>query len=283
MHAISSSRRGSAMYVVLWLVVLLLLTAGRAYPQSSSTILGVVKDTSGAIVPGASVTIQNEDTAQIRSTSTDNDGAYRVPALQAGHYSVRVEKDGFNAHLDRGLILDVAQELAVNPVLQVGTSQQEVTVTGETSQVETVTSSLGSLVNDQKVAELPLNGRNYLDLTLMLPGVAKNQNLGTVAGSSGTSYSSNGAPIIANNFLLDGTSIVNPVGWNPTSIAGTTLGLDGIQEFKIITNGFSAEYGMTMGSQMVMVSKGGTNQFHGDAFEYLRNDWMRATISITSR
>jgi outer membrane receptor protein involved in Fe transport len=264
------------MHVAFWLAVLLVLTAGRAYPQSSSTILGVVKDTSGAIVPGASVTVQNEDTAQIRTTTTGSDGAYRVPALQAGHYSVRVEKDGFNAHLDRGLVLDVAQELAVNPVLQVGASQQQVTVTGETPQVETVTSSLGSLVNDQKVAELPLNGRNYLDLTLMLPGVAKNQNLGTVAGSSGTSYSSNGAPIIANNFLLDGTSIVNPVGWNPTSIAGTTLGLDGIQEFKIITNGFSAEYGMTMGSQMVMVSKGGTNQFHGDAFEYLRNDALDA-------
>ena len=92
MHATPSRRHRPAMHVAFWLAVLLVLTAGRAYPQSSSTILGVVKDTSGAIVPGASVTVQNEDTAQIRTTTTGSDGAYRVPALQAGRYSVRVEK-----------------------------------------------------------------------------------------------------------------------------------------------------------------------------------------------
>jgi len=127
-------------------------------------------------------------------------------------------------------------------------------------------------VNEQKLAELPLNGRNYLDLTLLQPGISQNTvviQLG--GGAGGTIYSSNGAPIISNNFLLDGTPTQNVLGYNGASAVGTTLGLDGIREYKVITNAFSAEYGMNMGSQMTIVSKGGSNQFHGDVFEYLRN------------
>ena len=117
MHLAASSR--NHIKIRLCLIALVLLLIGpKAYSQATSTILGVVRDPSGALVPGATVTIENVDTAQTRTTTTGNDGAYRVPALQAGHYSVKVDKPGFTTHVDQGLILDVAQELSVNPVLQ---------------------------------------------------------------------------------------------------------------------------------------------------------------------
>jgi len=150
-------------------------------------------------------------------------------------------------------------------------------VTGEAPLVNTTTSSLGGLVNEQSMAELPLNGRNYVDLTLIQAGV--NQQVhpaGGGAGAQGTWFSSNGAPARSNNFTLDGALLFNQYGTGSNSEANTTLGVDGIREFKIITNMFSAEYGMRMGSQMVMVSKSGTNSWHGDAFEFLRNSKMDA-------
>jgi len=247
-----------------------------ALAQSTSTILGVVKDSSGGVVAGATITVQNTDTAQIRTVTTSEDGSFRVPALQAGHYSLRVERAGFKTATRPDLPLDVAQELAVNMALEVGASTQEIVVNEVAPQVDTSTSSLGGLVNDREIADLPLNGRNYIDLSLMQAGVTKNTNQGGLAGMTGTTYSSNGAPIVSNNYLLDGTSIVNASGWGPTSLAGSTLGVDGIKEYKVVTSAFSAEYGMSMGSQMVMVSKSGTNQFHGDAFEYLRNSSLDA-------
>jgi hypothetical protein len=246
------------------------------FAQSTSAILGVVKDSSGGVVPGATVTVRNTATSQTRTFTTGDDGAYRVPALQAGNYEVKIEKAGFQSATRSGLTLDVAQELAVNINLTVGASTQEVVVNAETVQVNTTTSDLGGLVNDAKIADLPLNGRNYIDLTLLQSGISQNRNNASLGGMSGTIFSSNGAPTISNSFLLDGTSIVNQSGWTGSSIAGTTLGVDGIKEYKIITSAFSAEYGMTMGSQMLIVSKGGSNQYHGDLFEYLRNSALDA-------
>jgi hypothetical protein len=262
------------MGVVLAIILSLMPVPG--FAQATSVILGVVKDTSGGVVPGASVTVRNTATSQVRTVNTGDDGAYRVPALLAGTYEVKVEKTGFQTATQTGLTLDVAQELPVNINLQVGTSTQEVVVNAESVQVNTTTSDLGGLVNDAKIADLPLNGRNYIDLTLLQSGISQNRNNASLGGMSGTIFSSNGAPTISNSFLLDGTSIVNQSGWTGSSIAGTTLGVDGIKEYKIITSAFSAEYGMTMGSQMLIVSKGGSNQYHGDVFEYLRNSALDA-------
>ncbi len=124
-----------------------------------------------------------------------------------------------------------------------------------------------------------MNGRNYIDLSLLQAGVTNSQNsTGTngFGGMTGTVYSSNGAPVISNNFLLDGTQIANQSNWGTSSFAGTTLGLDGIQEFKVLTSTWDASYGMSMGSEMVMISKGGTNEYHGDVFEYFRNSALNA-------
>ncbi len=238
----------------------------------TGTILGTVKDASGALVPGATVTAQNVETGTTRSTLTDETGGYRLAALPVGSYDLRVELAGFKSTTQKGLVLNVGQEAVLNFSLEIGTPLQEVVVSAEAPLVNTTTASLGGLVNEEKLAELPLNGRNYLDLTLLQPGISQNTvviQLG--GGGQGAIYSSNGAPIISNNFLLDGSPTQNVLGYNGASAVGTTLGLDGIREYKVITNAFGAEYGMNMGSQMTIVSKGGSNQFHGDVFEYLRN------------
>ncbi len=259
---------------------LVLCLASFVFPLSAqegtAALNGRITDPGGLAIDGAKIQAVNVNTNASYASESNEVGLYTFPTLPPGTYRISVQKQGFEQIVKPGVELHVSDVIAINFALAVGSVTQSVTVEAGAPLVETTASSLGSLVNDQKITELPLNGRNYLDLSLLQPGVSKNQNLGNVGGSSGSSYSSNGAPITSNNFLLDGTSIVNPVGWNPTSIAGTTLGLDGIQEFKILTNGFNAEYGMTMGSQMVMVSKGGTNQFHGDVFEYLRNSVMDA-------
>jgi Carboxypeptidase regulatory-like domain/TonB dependent receptor-like, beta-barrel len=250
-------------------VLFVLIGVGVALAQlPSGTILGVVKDASGGVVPGAAVTARSVDTGQSRSAVTEADGSYRFNALPVGNYEVRVEAKGFQVAVHSGLTLTVAQQAVVNFALQVGAASQTVVVTTEAPLVNTTSGSLGGLVNEQKVADLPLNGRNYIDLSLLQPGVseAKNRSAGEAAW-----FSSNGAPVISNYYLLDGTPTRNLYGRNPSSQTATVLGVDGIKEFRLITNNMSAEYGMSMGSEMVVVSKSGTNSFHGDAFEYLRN------------
>ena len=146
----------------------------------TGTILGVVKDSTGGTVPDAQVTLTNVETSAVRTAATGSDGAYRVPALQPGHYNVKVEKSGFKTMTQAGVTLDVAEEIVVNASLVVGSSEQQVTVTGEAPLVETTTSSLGGLVNDDKMAELPLNGRNFIDLALLQPGVVNYTNMAKV-------------------------------------------------------------------------------------------------------
>jgi hypothetical protein len=160
-------------------VLILLLTVIPVRAQlPTGTILGVVKDSSGGVVPGVAVTVQNAETGFTRTVTTGDDGAYRFPALPVGRYDVKVERTGFKTETHAGLTLEVMQEAVVNFTLQVGTSEQQVLITGEAPLVNTTTSSLGGLVNEQKMEDLPLNGRNYIDLTLLQAGVAKATELG---------------------------------------------------------------------------------------------------------
>ena len=236
------------------------------------TILGTVKDTSGAVVTGANVTVRETQTGISRMLLTENDGTYRFAALPVGHYEVKVEAKGFKTETQTGIVLNVAQEVVIDFSLQVGSLNSQITVTAAPPVVDTTSSMMGGLVDEKSMAELPLNGRNYLDLSLLQPGVSQDTLiLNEGGGTMGTIYSSNGAPITSNAFLLDGTPTQSVLGLNGASATGTSLGADGILEYKVLTNSFSAEYGMSMGSQMTMISKGGANQFHGDVFEYLRN------------
>ena len=242
----------------------------------TATILGVVHDSSGAVVPEAALTARNLDTGAIRTTTSGRDGSFRLSALPVGNYELKVEHSGFRAEVRSGLLLTIAQEAVVHFTLEVGPIEQTISVMAEPPLVNTTTGSLGGLVDEQRVSLLPLNGRNYIDLTLLQTGVQEHKNILYVAGMAGTSFSSNGAPLRSNNLLLDGASMVNLYGVTSASVSGATLGVEGIREYRVVTNSFSAEYGMTMGSQMAMVSKGGTNTFHGSLFEYLRNSALAA-------
>jgi len=241
----------------------------------TGTILGTVKDPSGAVIAGAAITIRNVDTGDRRAATSGTDGAYRVPQLPTGHYEVKAEQGGFRTETQQGITLNVSDNAVINFTLAVGSTQQEVTVTAEAALVNTANSSLGGLVNEQQMADLPLNGRNYLDLSLMQPGVTQDRNYGQ-GRMAGTSFSANGATVRSNYFTLDGAPVGTLFGRSTSSESGNAMGVDGIKEYKVITSNFSAEYGMAMGSQMAMVSKNGTNQFHGDAFEYLRNSALDA-------
>src|SRR5712691_1631929 len=255
-----------------------LLTTGRlALSQlPTATILGVLKDSSGAVVPDAAITAKNVETGLTRTAGSAADGSYRVPALPVGAYEVRVEHPGFRTEIRSGLTLAVGQEAVVNLTLQVGAVEQTVAVTAEAPLVNTTSGSLGGLVDERRVAELPLNGRNFMDLTLLQPGITQHRNLNVAASTVGVWFSSNGAPLRSNNYLLDCALMTNLTQGTSASQDGATLGIEGIREYRVITNSFSAEYGMTMGSQVTMVTKGGTNTLHGSLFEYFRNSALDA-------
>jgi hypothetical protein len=255
--------------------LILLLFALPALAQlPTATILGTAKDASGGLVPMVKVTIRNVDTNLIRTVTTGDDGSYRVPELPVGHYQVSAEHPGFKVESRTGITLEVTDQAVINFTLEVGSTAQQVVVTGEAPMVNTQDSTLGGTITETKMADLPLNGRNYIDLALYQPGVDQDKNQNNQAG---TTFSVNGAPPRSNNFTLDGAILQTSLGRSPVAgESGDALGLDGIKEFKIVAGTFQAEYGLAMGSQMVAVSKGGTNQFHGDAFEYFRNSALDA-------
>lgn len=241
----------------------------------TATILGTVKDSTGALVPGAAVTVRNLDTALTRTENSGAAGSFRFVALPVGSYEVRAEHPGFRAEL-RNMTLVVGQEAVVNFALQVGAIEQTVEVTAEAPLVNTTSGTLGSLVGEKQVSNLPLNGRNYVDLTLLQPGVVQHRQNSISALGPGTWFSANGAPPRSNWYMLDGAPIGNAWGGTTSSANSATLGIEGIREWRVVTNSFGAEYGMRIGGQMTIVSKGGTNNFHGSAFEFLRNSALDA-------
>jgi hypothetical protein len=261
-------------------LVLVALCCPLAFAQEgTATLNGLITDHDGLAVVGVKVQALNAGTNVSFFADTNKTGLYNFPTLPAGTYKVTATKDGFQQAVRPGVELHVSDVISLNFSLQVGLVTQTMTVEGGAPLVETTSSAMGGLVNRKQIQDLPLNGRNYIDLTLLQAGITNSQNsTGTngFGGMTGTVYSSNGAPVISNNFLLDGTQIANQSNWGTASFAGTTLGLDGIREFKVLTSTYDASYGMSMGSEMVIISKGGTNQYHGDVFEYLRNSALNA-------
>ena len=160
------------------------------------------------MIPAANLSVRNIETGLSRTSQSGSDGSYRFPALPVGGYEIRVEQAGFQTQIRSGLTLTVSQEAVVNFTLALGAIEQTVAVTAEAPLVNTTSGSLGSLVDEQKIAELPLNGRNYIDLTLMQPGVSQHRGANTGAEVTGVMISSNGAPLRSNNYLLDGAPMV---------------------------------------------------------------------------
>ena len=263
----------------LLLLSLLLYASGGWAQTTNGSITGRVTDPSKATIPDAKVVAVNLATNFRYQSTTNRAGEYTLVNLPPGTYQMEVEKSGFTKLIRPDVTLHVQDALAIDFEMAVGSVTEVVPVQGGAPLVDTTSSALGGLVNHNEIEDLPLNGRNYIDLSLLQAGVTESLNsAGTngFGGMIGTIYSANGAPVISNNFLLDGTQITNQSNWGTASFAGTTLGLDGIQEYKVLTSGYDASYGMTMGSELVMISRGGANQYHGDVFEYIRNSAFNA-------
>ena len=190
---------------------------------------------------------------------------------------MRAEAPSFRPEIRQELDLSVGQEAVLNFSLSVGTVQETVTVMAEAPLVETTSGSLGGLVDDDRVADLPLNGRNFNDLVLLQTGINVHRPVSTTSSSArGLAFSSNGAGIYSNYMVMDGANLTAARGRNGPSMSGAMLGVEGIREFRVLTNAFPAQHGVTMGSQVTVVSKSGSNAFHGSAFEFLRNDKLDA-------
>jgi hypothetical protein len=258
-------------------VLLLFLPAIPVFAQAGATTLsGRVTDPAGLAVARAKVEVVNMATNVPYPTETNDAGLYTLPNLPPGNYLISVQKEGFAVAVRPDVELHVASNVSIDFALEIGGLEQKVTVAGGAPLVNTTSGSVSGLIDARQIQDLPLNGRNYIDLTLMQPGVNQDVNLQKNGIYAGSWFSSNGAPIRSNNFLLDGAIMQDLFAGSTADFAGRTLGLDGIQEYRVMTNSYSAEYGTTMGAQTIMVSKSGTDSVHGSAFEYKRDDALDA-------
>src|SRR5262245_33621829 len=258
--------------------VVLLLWGTLAYGQNTGgTILGVVSDESGARLPGVTVAITHLDTGIVRTVTTDETGRYRAPALGLGNYEVKAELTGFRTALRSGIQLTVAAEVVVNLSLSVGVVSEQVNVTGEAPLVEITNATLSGLVDDKKIRDLPLNGRSFETLAFMQPGVTPYyRGRHDTDQGEGTKMSVSGSRVDSNSFLLDGTNINDQSNNTPGSASGNLLGVEMLREFRVLTGAYSAEYGRYSGGIITAVSKSGGNEFHGNLYEFHRNDNLDA-------
>jgi hypothetical protein len=253
----------------------LLLAIGFAKPlwaqKDAGAIVGTVRDPSGAVVQGAKVAIEDVDRGVQMTLSTNGEGEYVASPLRIGRYKVTVEKAGFKKAVSEIVQLDVQGRIAINIALQVGQQTEEVLVTGAAPLLETETSELGQVVDQKRVSNLPLNGRNFAQLALLSTGTAPSEPGARDEGGYG--FSANGARSLQNNFLLDGVDNNSnlPDLLNETNFV-IQPPVEALQEFKVQTNAYSAEFGRGNGAIVNAVIKSGTNQLHGSAWEFLRND-----------
>jgi len=261
------------------LSILLLAISGAARMEAqgaTATILGTVTDSTGAAVPDAAVQVRNVGTDAGQTVTSDAQGRYRVPDLNVGQYEVRGTKMGFQTVVHSGIELTVGVQAVVDLSLQVGQQQQTVTVESQVSQVETTNGAVGSLIDQQQMRELPLNGRNFEQLILLAPGVQVLSS-GSLLAKQGkeNSFSAAGARPDNQAFLLDDEDIQNFNRRGIGTVTGTSLGVEATAEFQTLTDTYGAQFG---GNGVVInaVTKSGTNSFHGSAYEFLRNSAMDA-------
>jgi Carboxypeptidase regulatory-like domain/TonB dependent receptor/TonB-dependent Receptor Plug Domain len=266
------------------LVVSLWLPATAHAQVVGATLSGTITDRSGAVIPQASISVKNIDTGITRTSVTSAAGFYSVPNLLPGTYEIRTSASGFSSELKTGVTLTVGEQQVLDFTLQVGQTSQTVVVTTEAPNVELASSSISATVNSNTVRELPLNGRSWTDLAALQPGVSAVSQIQTdfaVGGDRGNRGFGNQITVAGdrpeqNNYRLDGISINDFNNAAPGSVLGGDLGVDAVQEFSVITSNVSAEYGRTSGGVINAITKSGTNQFHGSAYEFLRNDALDA-------
>ena len=258
------------------LIAVLTMAATIAVGQKDTGgITGVVTDATGAVITGAKVTVTDADRGTTVTTTTNGEGEYLASPLRVGRYMVSVEKEGFQRAVLGPVGVDVQERPAVNARLKVGSVSETIIITTKGPQMETATSELGQVQDSHTIETLPLNGRNYAQLALLGAGVGPTEPGSRVEASFG--FSSNGARSLQNNFQLDGIDNNSDLGDVLNGSAYVIQpSVDAIAEFKVQTNAYSAEFGRGNGAVMNAVIKSGTNQFHGDVYEFIRNDVLDA-------
>ncbi len=257
-------------------IVVLALAVPAAFGQGETTgnITGIVKDQSGAVIPGAKVTLKNNDTGATRTQTTGPGGDYSFVSLNLGSYTLTAEASGFRRHVREKIEVHVNDRLRIDPEMQVGQVTESVTVSEQVALVSTEKPALSGLVDSQQVRELPLPNRNFMGLTLLVPGITYT---GTreisLGGLSGNPMFVNGLRQTANNWLVDGSRNTD-TGSNGTLFVYPSV--DSIGEFRILTNAYDAEFGRNAGGMINIVTRAGTNKFHASAYEFLRNDALAA-------
>jgi hypothetical protein len=268
------------------LLMLGFVASGTLYAQgtASASVSGNVTDSSGAVIPNASVQVKNVGTGQVQQAPADVQGRYTIADLPIGNYEAQASAQGFQTLVRRGITLTVGAQAVVDFSLSVGQSQQTVTVEATVSQIDTLSTAVGAYVEQKQINDLPLNGRNFTDLVSLAPGVATGSQIGNgganlLYGVEGN-FAVSGARSEGQAYLLDSTDIQG--FWNHGSgsgVMGTTLGIEAIAEFSLLTNTYSAQFGGN-GAVVNAVSRSGNNSFHGSAYEFLRNSALDAANFI---
>jgi hypothetical protein len=248
-----------------------LLAAMKAYGQNAAAqITGVIKDDSGAVVPGVAIEVTENATGSKRTTVSNDDGLYVLPQLPPGKYTLEAKKAGFKTFVRENVNLAVAQQARVDVILSVGAVSETVTVAASAPALDSESASLGRVVQQQAVEDLPLNGRNYLALAKLTPGVSEAAH-GDPTAVNGA-FIANGVRAQLVNYNLDGADNNSRiVDVQNQSYEVIQPSVDALDEFKIETNNYSAEYGYSAGAVVNATMKSSGNRVHGDAFEYLRN------------
>lgn len=262
--------------IVFPLSMLTLLFAAVAFAQTTASIKGTVTDPSGAAVAGAKVTASNVAQGIERTTTTGASGDYEVPALPPGIYRVKIEQTGFQAEQATNVDVEVNQNVVQNFSLKVASSTEIVTVEGAAPIIESTTMTVGQTIDRRTVQEIPLNGRHFVDLALLVPGsVTPPQNgflTAPLRGQGSFAVNTAGMREDAVNWTINGINlndmVQNQVTFQPT--------INTVSEFKVDNSTYSAEYGRNAGAIVTIASRSGTNQFHGEAYDYLRNNWLDA-------
>src|SRR5256712_6204721 len=277
-------RPGVSVYVlgrfVAAIVALIAFGTCLSFAQTSTaTILGTVKDTSGALIPGVSITVKHTESGLTRTVVSGERGGYNVPFLPVGPYELTTTMPGFKQQVRSGINLVVGQEAVVDLTLEVGAAAETVTVSEEAPLVNTTTSSTSGVITEQQVKELPLNGRSFDQLITLNVGVS-NATSNTLDSGNWNMFSVSGKRPETNRFIING---IDWVGGNangqyitPEGASRQMLGVEAIREFNVLTDTYSAEYGKRAGGQINIVTTSGTNLLHGTAFEYLRNSALDA-------
>src|SRR5437867_4565481 len=246
---------------------------------STATILGTVKDTSGALVPGVSITVKHTESGLMRTVVSGERGAYTVPLLPVGAYEITTTMPGFKQLVRSGINVVVEQEAVVDLTLEVGAPAEQITVSEEAPLVNTTTSSTSGVITEQQVKELPLNGRSFDNLITLNVGVS-NATSNTLDSGAWNMFSVAGKRPETNRYTINGVDWVggNATGQfiTPNGASRQLLGVEAVREFNVLTDTYGAESGKRAGGQITIVTASGTNQVHGSVFEYLRNSVLDA-------